>query len=359
MKTFRLLPCLVLLLVYSSVTAQDYRFRSGIFLHHSTGNNIWGNNGSSVTVPDEIDKYNAGRSLSGTDAVSLEEEWWPSGDNEWYSWYRIFRNEDYTDDIGPALASNAIVVIKSCFPSSSMSGTGSPSDTSDLSQKTVYNYKYLWRGIVSRMQSMPGHFFVIWTNAPLAPGSTSNEEAALSHEFCTWAKDTLAAGLDDEFGEFPDNVYVFDFFHKLADASGKLPLAYAESMYDSHPNQAATALVAPQFVQEVFDAALNYETVMSSVPDMGSRPGSFVLYQNIPNPFNPATCIVFTLTEPSEVKLDVFSVSGKNVGCIARGRFAAGLHRVMFNGSSLSSGVYLYRISTEQGTSLRKMLLVK
>ena len=38
----------------------------------------------------------------------------------------------------------------------------------------------------------------------------------LSHQFCIWAKDTLAAGNDLIFGDFPENVYVFDSFHLLA-----------------------------------------------------------------------------------------------------------------------------------------------
>jgi len=112
------------------------------------------------------------------------------------------------------------------------------------------------------MRQHPENFFVIWTNAPLVPSATNNQEASLSNQFCSWAKDTLAMGIDPIFGAFPSNVYVFDFFHKLADANGMLQLQYASSSNDSHPNSAATELVAPQFVQEIFNASIVYEGII-------------------------------------------------------------------------------------------------
>jgi hypothetical protein len=64
---------------------------------------------------------------------------------------------------------------------------------------------------------------------------------------------------------------VFDFFHKLAGADGKLPLKYAASSSDSHPNNLATQLVAPQLVSEVFDAARNYETLKAINIERGNK----------------------------------------------------------------------------------------
>ena len=109
------------------------------------------------------------------------------------------------------------------------------------------------------MAARPDRFFVIWTNAPLVANDTDDQQARRSNQFCYWAKDTLAKGNDPVFGPFPKNIYVFDFFHKLANSSGKLPPQYAAGEWDSHPNAAATERVAPQFVTEIFDAAINYE----------------------------------------------------------------------------------------------------
>ena len=112
------------------------------------------------------------------------------------------------------------------------------------------------------MSLHPDNFFIIWTNAPQVAGATNDNSALLSDSFCGWAKDTLTKGLDAEFGKFPENVHVFDFFHKLAGTDGKLKLQYARGNSDSHPISAGTALVAPQLVNEVLDAATTFELII-------------------------------------------------------------------------------------------------
>jgi len=236
-------------------------FRSGMFLHHSTGGCIWGPNGSATSVPIEMNAYNTAHGYSGDAVVTMDETWWSPSDNEWVTQHAFFENPDPNTGIGYWLPWNRIMVIKTCFPASAMTGWGQPSDTTSPWMKTVYNYKWHWRHIVAAMASHPDNFFAIWTNAPLEQYSTNPSEALLSKKFCTWAKDTLAAGLDPVFGAFPPNVYVFDFFSKLTGPDGIMLPGYAAGHYDSHPNAAATQLVAPQFVQEIFDAAIAYEAV--------------------------------------------------------------------------------------------------
>jgi hypothetical protein len=254
---------ILFLAIFTSGLSSQSKIRSGIFLHHSTGSNIWGPNGSSTSIPQQIALYNATHSYSGSDAVSLNESGWPvtPWDNEWERWHRIFYNMDTVNaDIRPILAANKIVMIKSCFPSSNMwGGAGTKADTANWNTKSVTNYKWHWRKIIERMRQYPSNFFVIWTNAALVASATNSTEATNANWFCRWAKDTLAEGMDTEFGVFPKNVYVFDFFHKLADANWRLPLQYAVNSGDSHPNATATLLVAPVFVQEVFNAAQIYE----------------------------------------------------------------------------------------------------
>ena len=94
------------------------------------------------------------------------------------------------------------------------------------------------------------------------------------------------------FGAFPNNVYVFDFFSKLTNANGYLLPQYAND-HDSHPNAAATTLVAPQLVNEVFDHSIAYESVYGIIKIDDIVPDEFRLHQNYPNPFNPTTKIKF------------------------------------------------------------------
>lgn len=251
---------LFLLIIVPFICKSQTHFRSGRFLHHSTGGNIWGPNGSSTSIQDQIAIYNTAHGYTGDDLVEMDQQWWPSGgNNEWEYWRRIFDNQAPEANILPILTNNKIVVIKSCFPSSEITGPGQPSDTLIYTRKTVYNYKWHWRHIVQVMAQHPDNFFVIWTNAPLLATNTNPAAALLTKNFCKWAKDTLAQGIDPELGVFPPNIYVFDYFSKLTDASGYELPQFAVGSEDSHPNSAATELVAPQFVTEIFDAALFYE----------------------------------------------------------------------------------------------------
>lgn len=267
--------CILICILAGNLYGQNTMFRSGIFLHHSTGGCIWGPNGSSVSVPQQIGIYNNLHGYSGSNEVSFNETWFPGCcDNEWSTWHSIFETNS-PENITSYFATNPVIMIKSCFPSANVYSYGSPGDTVNPTDKTVENYKWHWRHIVEVMRDNPDNFFVIWTNAPLVESQTNEAEAYLSHLFCKWAKDTLAQGLDPVCGSFPANVYIFDFFHKLVDAQYFLPLVYAASSGDSHPNAAATALVAPQLVTETFDHAIAYEDIIG-LKDINGQ----VIYHN-------------------------------------------------------------------------------
>lgn len=93
--------------------------------------------------------------------------------------------------------------------------------------------------------------------------------------------------------------------------------------------------------------------------DGSGLPGSFVLGQNYPNPFNPSTTIEFELPRASEVQFEVFDVLGRSVEQRNLGQLQAGGHRIEFEAPDLPSGVYLYRVSTAQGSKTHKMVLLK
>ncbi len=93
-------------------------------------------------------------------------------------------------------------------------------------------------------------------------------------------------------------------------------------------------------------------------------PSSFILHQNYPNPFNPDTHIDFDLPANSRVTLTIYNVLGKQVSILINDILPAGVHSVVWDGkddrgSTVASGVYLYRIETEFGQATRKMMLLK
>lgn len=88
-------------------------------------------------------------------------------------------------------------------------------------------------------------------------------------------------------------------------------------------------------------------------------PKQFSLGQNFPNPFNPTTQIVFSLTRSDHIQLDVYDVAGHCLITLAKGRYSSGEHVVIWDAESYSSGVYFYRLTTNSGILTRKMLLIK
>ncbi|HEY5534783.1 MAG TPA: M1 family aminopeptidase [Ignavibacteria bacterium] len=88
-------------------------------------------------------------------------------------------------------------------------------------------------------------------------------------------------------------------------------------------------------------------------------PEKFSLYQNYPNPFNPVTVIKYDVPENSNVKITVYDATGKEVKTLVNEIKSAGKHEVMFNGVSLSSGVYYYKIVAGNFSDIKKLVLVK
>jgi len=101
------------------------------------------------------------------------------------------------------------------------------------------------------------------------------------------------------------------------------------------------------------------------VPEVetGALDTGAILQGNYPNPFNPATRIAYSLTEPGVVSLQVYDVSGRKVRNLIDQHQEAGAHAVDFSAGSreeLASGVYFYRLAVGgEVVQTRRMMLVK
>jgi flagellar hook assembly protein FlgD len=92
---------------------------------------------------------------------------------------------------------------------------------------------------------------------------------------------------------------------------------------------------------------------------------NFELFQNYPNPFNGSTQITFSLKKQESVSLVIYDLSGKEVKTLlnSQGR-TIGRHEVVWNGinnagKEVSSGVYIYSLSTKDFTQSKKLLYLK
>ncbi len=97
-----------------------------------------------------------------------------------------------------------------------------------------------------------------------------------------------------------------------------------------------------------------------------AAPKEYALSQNFPNPFNPTTMIRYDLPFDSRVSLKIYDILGNEVKTLVNGEQGAGYKEVRFDGSSLASGVYIYRLIADNPAnrkanfvSIKKMMMVK
>ena len=90
-----------------------------------------------------------------------------------------------------------------------------------------------------------------------------------------------------------------------------------------------------------------------------SAPEKFELYQNYPNPFNPSTTIEYALPKAGNVVLKVYDAIGKEVLTLVNEAQEAGYYSTKFDASKLSSGMYIYKLTSDKFNEVKKMSLIK
>jgi hypothetical protein len=88
-------------------------------------------------------------------------------------------------------------------------------------------------------------------------------------------------------------------------------------------------------------------------------PFTFYLNQNYPNPFNPTTTIDFGIAKSCQVKMRIWNVLGQLVAEPIDKHYEAGCYRIIFDAKNLVSGVYFYRITTDDFVEIKKMVLTR
>jgi hypothetical protein len=122
-------------------------------------------------------------------------------------------------------------------------------------------------------------------------------------------------------------------------------------------------------LRELSAVVKNYYNTCYTSPPIGIEPVSneipreFKLFQNYPNPFNPVTKIKFDIssvgTVPRTVRLVIYDALGGEVKVLINQPLKAGEYEIDFDGTDLPSGVYYYRLSSNEITQTRKMVLIK
>jgi len=172
----------------------------------------------------------------------------------------------------------------------------------------------------------------------------------------------------------PENLYKFKIENKKTGA--ELYISLSDLLFANFRKKEETDSISsyyytytdkPQengvYFYKVSAYDLNNKVVSSEEIKVGiTEVPEFTLHQNNPNPFNPSTVITYIVLVPTEVKLQVYSLTGKFVDVLIDGFQNPGTYKVDFNASKyteLSSGIYFYKLETNYTSDIKKMIFTK
>ena len=104
----------------------------------------------------------------------------------------------------------------------------------------------------------------------------------------------------------------------------------------------------------------NSNDIISDVSRIkGIITNQFQLYQNYPNPFNPTTTITYEIAERGKVELLIYDILGREVEVLENKTKDAGFYQIQFDASNYSSGVYFYKLRTDNKQIVKKLAILK
>ncbi|MCP4706188.1 MAG: T9SS type A sorting domain-containing protein [candidate division Zixibacteria bacterium] len=138
-------------------------------------------------------------------------------------------------------------------------------------------------------------------------------------------------------------------------------------VFEDFDDDGYSDLVVTSYTTDMAAVLINRLSLILSIDEINSGnnlPNDFSLEQNYPNPFNPITKIRFSLPVTSQVKVEVFNILGQSVRDLIDEKLTAGTKEVSWDGlnnsgAEVSSGIYFYKIVTENFEDTKKMVLLK
>ena len=225
-----------------------------IFIHHSTGKNIWNGNQSSIkfklgnlsskisgksnmqaTVPTLFKEHNRVHATN----FEIEELTFPKAKpygwkNYPFDYYNIWvkhaGEEPFMEEPTLEILTKKydIIMFKHCFPTSNIQPD---KDVADINSdyKSIANYKLQYNALKEKMHQFPKSKFIVWTGAAQVESQITTEEAKRAREFFNWVV--------KEWDQPNDNIFVWDLYNMQTEGKLFLDAEKAVGKNDSHPNK--------------------------------------------------------------------------------------------------------------------------
>ncbi len=148
-------------------------------------------------------------------------------------------------------------------------------------------------------------------------------------------------------------------FTKIGNVSGRGTTTERQS-YTYTDNSSSGGKIYYRLKQLDYDGSYAY----SKTIEVTAVPLVFKLSQNYPNPFNPTTTIKFQLPKQEKIVLEIYNTLGERIKTLVNDIKEAGYYNLQWNGTNnnnitVSTGVYIYRLTAGQNVSTKKMMFLK
>lgn len=148
----------------------------------------------------------------------------------------------------------------------------------------------------------------------------------------------------------------FDKDGKLYGLSGLA--AQSSNLLSVDTSSGAGTIIGPTGIQGINGLAIS-PGVVGIEPISNVIPDKYELFQNYPNPFNPVTNIKFDLPRASQIKLAIYNSIGQKVAELFNGELSAGTYKYSWDAGTFASGIYFYRIESDNFVATKKLVLLK
>lgn len=230
-----------------------------IFLHHSTGKQIWKGGVNRYIYKlfgiSNVKKWFREYNESNGKNYEVTEQYFPKKEpygwrNYPYDYYNIWVKhggpEPYMEEPTLEILTKKydMVIWKHCYPVGLIKEQKGAADINSP-EKTIGNYKLQYNALKDKMHQFPNTKFLVWTGATLVKSRTTEEQARRAKEFFDWVR--------EEWDEKGDNIYLWDLYALQTEGGLYFKDEYAESPTNSHPSDAFSRAIYPYFCQRIVD----------------------------------------------------------------------------------------------------------